>query len=408
MTWAKRLFKAAGLVAVLGVVAIGALLAYLRVERSTSVELPTPTGPLPVARAIYDWRDDATVDTLAPEPNVKREVLAWVWFPAEAGSTPDDYIPAQMRHARGPAAFPFSLIYRDAANVHAHSLRGGRVSSRQSYPVVVMRGGASKAVADYTTLAEDLASHGYVVVGVDAPYRTGQVVFPDGRVVRRTGQNDVEEYSGDEMKRVATRLLTGWVSDIGFVLDRLAQLNASDSTGVFTNRLDLKHVGVFGHSFGGAQAAQFCHDDARCTAAIDIDGRPFGTVVRESMSKPLMFLMTGQGDFSAAHAATVDPEIRDIVTDIFSIYDRLPRETRRLITIRGANHFTFSDDGAVLSSDLLRGALHVAGLLEMDGRRQLGATAYCVRSFFDTHLKGAASRLTLPSTAYPELKGFEE
>jgi predicted dienelactone hydrolase len=38
---------------------------------------------------------------------------------------------------------------------------------------------------DFTTLAEDLASHGYVVVGFDAPYRTFVVVLPDNRVVIR-------------------------------------------------------------------------------------------------------------------------------------------------------------------------------------------------------------------------------
>ena len=58
-----------------------------------------------------------------------------------------------------------------------------------------------------------------------------------------------------------------------------------------------------------------------------------------------------------------------------------------LLTIRGANHFTFSDDGALLKSYLLRGALRVFGKLGIDGRRQLAVTAYCVHSFFDTYLK---------------------
>jgi Platelet-activating factor acetylhydrolase, isoform II len=49
-----------------------------------------------------------------------------------------------------------------------------------SYPVVIMRAGASAFTADYTVLAEDLASHGYIVVGLDAPYRTFLVVLPDG------------------------------------------------------------------------------------------------------------------------------------------------------------------------------------------------------------------------------------
>ena len=49
-----------------------------------------------------------------------------------------------------------------------------------------MRGGASSPILNYSTLAEDLASHGYVVVGFDAPYRTFVVAFSDGRVIQRS------------------------------------------------------------------------------------------------------------------------------------------------------------------------------------------------------------------------------
>jgi predicted alpha/beta-hydrolase family hydrolase len=55
-----------------------------------------------------------------------------------------------------------------------------------------MRAGASLEVWNYSALAEDLAGHGYVVVGFDAPYRTGVVVFPDGRMMRRTPENNPE------------------------------------------------------------------------------------------------------------------------------------------------------------------------------------------------------------------------
>jgi predicted dienelactone hydrolase len=64
------------------------------------------------------------------------------------------------------------------------------------------------------------------------------------------------------------------VADTAFVLDRLGRLNAGNPPGKFTDRLDLTQVGVFGHSLGGATAAQFCHDDPRCKAGIDIDGAP--------------------------------------------------------------------------------------------------------------------------------------
>jgi hypothetical protein len=74
-----------------------------------------------------------------------------------------------------------------------------------------MRAGASLEVASYSTLAEDLASHGYFVVGVDAPYRTGIVAFPDGRVIKRTSENNPEfclERTGGERGQCANRFLT--------------------------------------------------------------------------------------------------------------------------------------------------------------------------------------------------------
>jgi predicted dienelactone hydrolase len=164
----------------------------------------------------------------------------------------------------------------------------------------------------------------------------------------------------------------------------------------------MTRVGVFGHSFGGAQAAQFCHDDARCKAGIDVDGVVLGSVVQEGMHQPFMFLLSDHGNPSS------DPESRQIYGDIQSIYHRLPADGRLLLAIRGANHFTFSDDGAVLKSQFVRGMLRVFGALGIEGRRQLEVTTYCVRSFFDVYLKGKGVRpLKILSPQYPEIQVLE-
>ena len=148
---------------------------------------------------------------------------------------------------------------------------------------MIMRAGASLEVWNYSTLAEDLASHGYVVVGFDAPYRTMVVPFPDGRVTTRIAENNPErspERAGQDRDLCANRLLNAWTADMAFVLNRLEQLNASDASGKFMGRLDMTRVGVFGHSFGGAAAALFCHEDSRCKAGIDVDGAPHGSVIQ--------------------------------------------------------------------------------------------------------------------------------
>jgi dienelactone hydrolase len=317
----------------------------------------------------------------------------------------DDYIPGQMRAAAGPAGGLLGLLTRDVSKVHGHSTRNSDVSPQQrSYPVVIMRAGASAEVVNYSTLAEDLASHGYVVVGFDAPYRTYAVVFPDGRVMRRTPENNPELCEGqplDHQAACVNRVLTAWTADIALVLDRLERLNASDATGKFTGRLDMTRVGVFGHSFGGATAAQFCHEDSRCKAGIDLDGIPFGSVVRQGLHQPFMFVLSDQ-----IHSS--DPETRQVLGNIQSIYDRLPLDGRLRVVIRGANHFLFSDDGALLKSHIVLGTLRMLGILGIDGRRQLAITAYCAHSFFDAYLKGpGVSRLKISFSLYPEIQVLE-
>jgi dienelactone hydrolase len=407
---ARRIFKGFAVLAMLGVLVVGALVGSLWLEHRTETTLPTPTGPFAVGRAIYDWVDSKTLDALAPMPGTKRELLVWIWYPSAAGQSVamDDYVPGQMRAAAGPAGGLLGLLTRNLSKVHAHSIRNADLSPQQrSYPVLIMRAGASLEVWNYSTLAEDLASHGYVVVGFDAPYRTYAVVFPDGRVMRRTPENDPELCAGQALAQQAgcvNKVLTAWTADIEFVLDRLERLNTSDSSGKFTGRLDMTRVGVFGHSFGGATAAQFCHDDSRCKAGIDVDGQPFGSVVQAGLHQPFMFLMSDYGNASDAS----DPESRQIEANIQAIYDRLPQDGRLRIAIRGANHFLFSDDGALLKSHIVLRTLRMLGIVGIDGRRQLAVTAYCVHSFFDAYLTGqASSRLRISSPLYPELQVLE-
>ena len=406
VTW---LIKVIAVVAMLGVLGIAVLLGSLWLEHRTEVTLPTPTGPFAVGRTTHAWTDDANLDELAPVAGTNRELLVWIWYPAAAGPSTamDDYLPAPLRAAveRDRGALISRFLTRDLSRVHAHGIRDAGVSSQQrSYPVVIMRAGASAEVWNYSTLAEDLASHGYVVVGFDAPYRTHVVVFPDGRVAKRTPANDPELCLGlgePEQERCVSRILTAWTADIGFVLDQLERLNASDASGEFAGRLDMTRVGVLGHSFGGAAAAQFCHDDSRCKAGIDLDGAPFGSVIREGLHQPFMFVLSDQ-----IHSS--DRETRQVLTDVQSIYDRLPPDGRLRIAIRGANHFLFSDDAALFKSQIVMGTLRKLGILGIDGRRQLAVTAYCVHSFFDAYLKGAGvSRLKGPSPLYPEIQVLE-
>lgn len=371
-----------------GLAGLGVLgILALWIESQTGYVLPAPTGPLAVGRSVYDWHEGP------------REVLVWVWYPAAGQKgVAQPWLPSWMTRAfradQGPVR---RLLERDPAKVRGHSMADAAVSPQGQYPVLILRGGASAEVVNYTTLAEDLASHGYVVVGIDAPERTGIVVFPDGRVVKRLPEQNVElcfEKSAAEQKTCVDHLLGSWTADIRFVVDRLPGLNES---GQFAGRLDVARLGIFGHSFGGAQAAQFCHEDPRCKAGIDIDGRLLGSVVKEGLRQPFLFLLSGQAEDHDAEAAMVLGEIQ-------SVYDRLPADGRGRLVIHGSNHFFFSDGVALLKSQILIGALRSAGILRIDAQRQLAITAGVVRLFFDRQLKGIGGGASEVPAKYPEVR----
>ena len=404
MRYARKIVLASASTAA---IAILALLTFLAIERSRPLTLPMPTGRFAVGRVIADWRDNAHADSLAPQPGTPRELLVWIWYPAAANlrSRTEPYAPASLTTHEGAAHPPalLRLLTRDPSKVREYSVPSAPVASdERAYPVLVMRGGASAPVVNYSTLAADLASHGFVVVGFDAPYRTGRVVFPDGRAFARLPSNNPElAFGSPDSARLMNRLLDAWTSDIAFSLDRLSQLNADDSSGRFTGRLDLSRVGVFGHSLGGIEAAQFCAVDTRCKAAVDIDGAPIGRIVHDTIRRPFMFLLSD-------HSRANDPESRRVLTEIRSLYDRAPVGRRQSVFIRGANHFTFSDDGALLKSGFVRLVLRFAGQLRIDGRRQLEVTSYCLRTFFETYLQSPSPRTSCPTaTPYPELQQFE-
>ncbi|MGH9774543.1 MAG: alpha/beta hydrolase family protein [Candidatus Acidiferrales bacterium] len=399
MKWLVRSFTLLVLLVVVGLIALFALLKW---EHKTAITLPAPTGHFAVGRTTYTWANESETDELAPPPGAKREVVAWIWYPSATPTSapPAEYLPAPWRSAlaQNSGVLMSQFLTRDLSLVHVHSTVDPEVSTDQpSYPVVIMRAGGGALTTDFTTLAEDLASHGYVVVGFDAPYRTFVAVLPDGRVVSRPPEYDIENLEGDQQDRLIAKLLRMWTSDTSFVVSQLQRLNDADPSGKFTGRLDMQRLGMFGHSFGGATALQFCHNDPRCKAGIDIDGAPFGSVVEEGLKQPFLFILS---DHSRDRP---DPASGKILANFQSLYSHLPNG-RLLIAIRGANHFSFSDQ-MLLKSQFIIGLMRIIGFGRLEKYRGLAITTDYVHTFFDVYLKSAPpSQLTNISKQYPEVQ----
>ncbi len=384
----RALWKALKVALVAGPLAMVLFLAALWIEHNSTLQLPAPTGSHAVGRLITAWVDTQRTDPYAPTRDQRRELLVWIWYPAErtAQATPAEYLPRFWRDAPDEQGSWFlrTFLWRNPISVQAHSLEKAKLSStREKYPTIVFRSGIGAASVDYTTVAEDLASHGYVVVSADAPYSTWSVVMPDGRVIHKTDRGNPGDalIAETERGRLLDELLTVWVADTRFLVDQLERLHSGESPGPFSGRLDLDATGIAGHSFGGATAAQVCHLDVRCRAGVDLDGALRGSVGREGVGRPFLYLLSDHGQ------ATI-PADREIFDAIRSTARRDP-ETSLIVTLVGAHHFSFSD-APLIQSRILRSVLMALGGPggRLDPRTGLASTARYVRAFFDVYLRG--------------------
>lgn len=337
------------------------------------IVLAAPGGPFSVGRVVR------TVTFPTAATSVER--VLWCWYPAAAqpGASRAEYLPARWRTAleQHRGLLINTVANRDLARVQGHSLDNPPVAAAPaSLPLVFLRAGLAALTADYTSLAEHLASHGFVVIGVDVPERTALVVLGDNRVVTRPPEADPERLAGEARARAVDQLIEAWTDDMVQLADGLR--TPGPWLPELVGRIDPTQLAIVGHSLGGATAAEFCRRDERCVLGVDLDGALGSAVVSGGLTRPFAFVLSD-------HGSAVDPESRTIAADIRTVFERLPPSSRWRGSIRGANHFSFSDQ-MLARNPVPLWMLRRLGVLTMDPRRGLQVSADVVRRLLEARL----------------------
>ena len=131
-----------------------------------------------------------------------------------------------------------------------------------------------------TTLVQDLASRGYLMVTIDHTYNASEVEFPGGGVVDTLWPEWFQQAQQGGFPELAKKLLAVRLADTRFVLDELAALDAGRHHDAaqrplphgLAGALDLHRVGMFGVSLGGIITPQAMYEDPRIKVGIDIGG----------------------------------------------------------------------------------------------------------------------------------------
>ncbi|MCR3750546.1 Alpha/beta hydrolase family protein [Lentzea californiensis] len=369
------------------VVAAGALtvaLAVPAVAAPVPLTLPTPSGPFPVGTTELHLVDETRTDPWAPGRS--RELMISLWYPA----TPSFRAP--VRHlSPGIAAFYDQTAagsvgldpgVADFAGTRTHARTATPLLGRR--PVILYSPGRGQSRSFGTTLVEDLASRGYVVVTIDHTF-AGPVEFPD-RVELPVSRADT------------ALMMRERVRDTGFVLDRLGSTTLAAA-------MDLSRVGMAGHSMGGFTAAEAMLTDPRIDAGVNLDGSMdpnSGQASARGADRP--FLLMGGGTSGA------DKHPHDHVhAPDWAAFWANSTGWKRDVHLPAAEHASFTDAQVLLpqidSSHPLPADKLAAAIGTVDPRRSLTAQREYLAAFFDLHLRGRHTALfDGDSPAYPDAR----
>jgi predicted dienelactone hydrolase len=383
-------------------------------------ELPPPTGKASIGTTTWWLSDSARRETLDGS-GAPRSVEVHAWYPSSSGGGKRaPYLREGLAEVR-----TFAKMFRAPddvwdvlENVQTHAdLDAAPAAPVPRFPVLLFSHGYTGIPSAYTALLEDLASHGYAVLSVVHPYEATAATLANGRVVSLLDDKGapvagVQEVFGewgpeDETAAAVTktdddaekiRLLRGylkgldkthaalqrWVDDTKLVLDRLPALAPQTAGGRLAARLDMSRIGVFGHSMGGVTAGQFCVDDRRCRAGLNLDGIPqYGTMIDKPTGRPFLMVYSARpGRLGASD----------------DIYRRSARPYYR-IDVRDTRHLDFSDmafwGGPLRERPGPLGSIAPSRVDEI--------TRAIVREYFDQELLGRRSPLLSGTPRFPEV-----
>jgi hypothetical protein len=364
--------------------------------------LPNLTGEYTVGTTSYRFTDSNRIEIFDPSgAGGNREVAIRVWYPGQA-LREANVAPYIAETAIPVVSGVLSVSPELLASIQPHAFAEVPViTDEESYPVIFLSpGGDLGFLEQYTAQAEELASQGYVVVGMSHTYESLITVFPDGEVIPfNPSLSPTVNPPGslEELLETRQQLVNVRTADASFVLDQLEQINLNDPQGLLTGILDLDKVGIYGHSLGGVTVTQVLASDPRFDAGLSLDSDPIATegMIEGGIDEPYM-VISDPGSIN-----TINPE---------AFFTALGLDNDGYsITIAGIGHGNFSDVPLllpILETSFSREQLQVGSL---DPLLSTEVTNAYIRAFFDRHLLNLDSPLfegAVPEGISPEAIDF--
>ena len=355
----------------------------------SAVVIPSPPGQYDVFYNTAKMTEKTRVDPFDPK-NGSRAVMTSIFAPThcKVDLKKINYLPPATAEYYSDLYSAMGLPNGTIQSIAFQACPEPPKGRDLQFPVVVFSPALGTTRLFYNAIAQAVASAGYIVVSIDHPYDAEFLEFPDGSIVT----------AGNITDALVPLDVNTRARDVSFVLDQLSTkagvaplLPGTGSAGLRTRR-----VAMFGHSVGGAAAAEAMRLDCRVVAGANLDGSMFGPVVQQGVRGP--FLLFGHENKTQA----TDPSWAEFWLNL--------RRWKLELELAQAQHYAFSDLSYLMK--LLGVPVQTVPVMQkmvgnLDGAKAFEIVHRTVTAFLGFGLRQASSTsLEEVISQYPEVSDF--
>lgn len=351
-----------------------------------------PTGLNNIGTQSIEILDSKRLEWFTDNQDDYRRIMIQVWYPTKDEQGEKElYIDHGDIRSKALADYfgykPF--LFKNLTKIKTNSFKNAKPNSNQKYPLIIFSHGLGGFRSQNTIMVEELASHGYVVIGIEHAYDANVSVFNNGDIADYRSDSNYEERNNnkptpEEFWALRLPQLKTRSADVGFVLDEIENRKLPQD---IIDIIDFDNIGVFGHSFGGATSIYSAYFDSRIDACINLDGWMVPVpenIINDGISQDFMYI--GQQKWN--EKLNYEKLNKFIESNISS----------SKILIPGTTHYDYSDTPYMSNAARL---LKKSGELENEKLKNI--LNELILSFFNKNLKDKNLR-----TQYYELASKHE
>ena len=298
--------------------------------------LVKPKGRYPVGQILLDWTDTSREEPATEDPNDRRQLPVQIWYPAA------ENVDGEKAHYK-PRIEAFREEWGDEAvdffnAVETTWILDAPPSNDGPFPIFVFSHGWGARSSSHGTFLSDLASHGYVVFGLNHPY-LGKVALADGSITQ-PDDSQFDDHGDAE---------THYADDVIFALDQIAGLGRDQGNYSFKGILDMKRVAAGGHSSGFPAVVGAAVRDGRIRALISFDAGVPRLARRVGLDQPILLFRADTGSYTDLFVRGEDVNPKGTIYDVnfFRVY----RGDFYDLVISGTTHNSVYDEYLFAETD---------------------------------------------------------